>query len=114
MTTAEYRGLQKLILGVRDELKEDIKEQTKATVSLRSEMNRRFDEVYTHFNARFDEVDRQFSKVDERFDEVDRRFTQVDNRFDEAEVIQNGLFNMVGAEHNEYERRLTRLEAKTS
>lgn len=111
MTTAEYSGLQKLILGVRDELKDEIRDQVQTSAAdLRAEMNQRFDKV----NQRFDEVYG-------RFDEVYGRLDEVYERFDEAEIIQNNILNAIGEEHAKFERidanheqRISRLEARAA
>lgn len=64
MTTAEYNGLQKLILGVRDELKD--------------EMNRRFDEVHERFDEARVVANETLNAIGEDHTQYERRLTALE------------------------------------
>ena len=79
----------------------EIRELTSAIISLKDEMNNRFDAM----DQRFEAVDRRFDEIDQRFDEVDQQFEAVDRRFDKltleiSEEIQN-VVGIINATHNE-------------
>src|ERR1051325_11396412 len=53
---------------------------------LRTDMNRRFEELH-------DDMNRRFEQVDKRFEQIDRRLEQIDRRFDGIETKFEGRFN---------------------
>lgn len=58
---------------------------------MRSDMNRRFDEV----DRRFEQVDRRFEQVDRRFAQFEVRFEQIETRFDgRLELVENRIGTM--------------------
>ncbi len=67
----------------------EIKELTNVIVSLRDEMNQRFDAV----DQRFDAMDQRFEAMDQRFDAMDQRFEAMDQRFDAMDQRINNLEN---------------------
>jgi len=94
---ATKQDLQDVELGIIkkiDRLDETTHERFK---SLRSDMDKRFEEV----DKRFEEVDKRFDNVDKRFDNVDKRFDNVDKRFDNVDKRFNKL-----------EKRFDKLESK--
>ncbi|MBF0563768.1 MAG: hypothetical protein HQK89_00840 [Nitrospirae bacterium] len=45
--------------------------------------NQRIDDLKSDMNRRFEQVDKRFEQVDKRFEQVDKRFEQVDKRFEQ-------------------------------
>ena len=62
--------------GQIDGLKTDLKD-------FRGDVDKRFDNIKTDMNKRFEQVDKRFEQVDKRFEQVDKRFEQVDKRFEQ-------------------------------
>lgn len=85
MTTAEYTGLQKLILGVRDELKDEFKG------------------VY----RRLDKIEGRLDAMDQRFDTNDLVQNEILNAIGE----KHDEFEKTHADH---ERRIRRLERRAA
>ncbi len=46
-------------------------------LTLRKDMNDRFEQVQEQMNRRFEQVDKRFEQVDKRFEQVDKRFESV-------------------------------------
>jgi chromosome segregation ATPase len=46
---------------------------------------KRFEQLISQMNNRFEQIDRRFEQVDKRFEQIDRRFDQVDRRFEQIE-----------------------------
>lgn len=85
MTTAEYTGLQKLILGIRDEFRDEFKG------------------IY-----------RRLDKIDSRLDGIDRRFDEneiIQNEILNAIGKKHDEFEQTDADH---ERRISRLERRAA
>ncbi len=67
-------------------------------LTLRKDMNDRFEQVDKRFeqvqeqmNRRFEQVDKRFEQVDKRFEQVDKRFEQVDKRFESVQAQINSF-----------------------
>jgi uncharacterized protein HemX len=56
------------------------------------QVDKRFEELRTDMNTRFEQVDKRFEQVDKRFEQVDKRFEQVDKRFEELRSDMNTRF----------------------
>ena len=56
--------------GQIDGLKTDLKD-------FRGDVDKRFDNIKTDMNKRFEQVDKRFEQVDKRFEQVDKRFEQI-------------------------------------
>ncbi len=63
-------------------------------VTLRTDMDRRFEQVY----KRFEQVDKHFEQVDKRFEQVDKRFEQFDKRFEVITDEIKQLYRTVNAQ----------------
>jgi chromosome segregation ATPase len=46
---------------------------------------KRFEQLKSQMNDRFEQIDRRFEKIDRRFEQIDRRFEQIDVRFGQLE-----------------------------
>jgi len=46
---------------------------------------KRFEQLISQMNNRFEQIDRRLEQVDKRFEQIDRRFDQVDRRFEQIE-----------------------------
>jgi chromosome segregation ATPase len=46
---------------------------------------KRFEQLKSQMNDRFEQIDRRFEKIDRRFEQIDRRFEQIDRRIDRME-----------------------------
>ena len=60
-------------------------------LTLRKDMNDRFEQVQEQMNRRFEQVDKRFEQVDKRFEQVDKRFEQVDKRFESVQAQINSF-----------------------
>ena len=63
----------------------EIKELANVILSLKNEMDQRFDVMDQRFDAmdqRFDAMNQRFETMDQRFDAMDQRFDAMDQRFD--------------------------------
>jgi len=60
------------------------------------QVDKRFDELRSDMNARFEQVDKRFEQVDKRFEQVDKRFeelrTDTNKRFEELRSDMNARF----------------------
>ena len=75
---------------------------------LRTDMNRRFDDVQADMNRRFEQVDKRFEQVDKRFEQVDRRFEQVDKRFEQVDR----RFDAIDSRFDRMDHRLDGMDGK--
>lgn len=46
---------------------------------------KRFEQLKSQMNDRFEQIDRRFEEIDRRFEQIDRRFEQIDVRFGQLE-----------------------------
>jgi chromosome segregation ATPase len=46
---------------------------------------KRFEQLKSQMNDRFEQIDRRFEQIDRRFEQIDRRFEQIDVRFGQLE-----------------------------
>ncbi|MDM8525798.1 DUF3782 domain-containing protein [Desulfococcaceae bacterium HSG8] len=75
---------------------------------LRSEMNRRFEQV----DQRFEQVDQRFEQVDQRFEQVDQRFEQVDQRFEQVDQRFERMENKIKAGFRDVHVHIDRLGSR--
>ncbi len=59
------------------------------------QVDKRFEELRSDMNARFEHVDKRFEQVDKRIEQVDKRFDQVDKRFEELRSDMNTRFEQM-------------------
>jgi chromosome segregation ATPase len=96
---------------------EDEKEKNeKRFEQLISQMNNRFEQVDKRFeqvDKRFEQVDKRFEQVDKRFEQVDRRFEQIEQRIDRLESRMDRRFDdfmlELGKNKQEHEYMASRL-----
>lgn len=64
------------------------------------------DDMRSDMNRRFDEVDRRFEQVDRRFEQFEIRFEQIETRFDgRLELVEN----RIGAMDHRLSQRIDRI-----
>jgi chromosome segregation ATPase len=107
-----------IILGELNKLNERMETFEHDLKDMKSEMNRRFEEVDKRFVAvdrRFDHVDKKFEEVDKRFDHVDKRFAEVDKRFDHIEKRFEEIdkrFDFVDKRFEEVDRKFDHVDKR--
>jgi septation ring formation regulator EzrA len=75
-------------LDIRERIvrvEEELKHQRELMLQGFETSNRRFEEIRTDMNKRFEQVDKRFEQVDKRFEQVDKRFEQMDKRFEQID-----------------------------
>ncbi len=68
-------------LDIRERIvrvEEELKHQRELMLQGFEMSNKRFEEMRTDMNKRFEQVDKRFEQVDKRFEQVDKRFEQMD------------------------------------
>ncbi len=90
---------QKMLYGVRDELKSDIS-------SVRLEMKAEFKKV----DARFDEVFGEFKRVDSRFCSMEGQFKSIDARLNSMDARFDEVLSEVKKQSAQTSRMLTLIE----
>ena len=68
---ARFDGMEVKVKHLQDEL-----------AGFRTDVGKRFDDMETRTDKRFEQVDKQFEQVDKRFEQVDKRFEQMINSID--------------------------------
>ena len=76
---------------VKSELKEFEKRVDSRFTELKSDIDKRFEQV----DKRFEQVDKRFEEVNKRFEQVDRRFEQIDKRFEQIELKFDKLIERI-------------------
>ena len=74
-------------------VEEELKHQRELIHEVLKMMDKRFEEMRTDMNSRFEQVDK-------RFEQVDKRFEQVDKRFEEMRIDMNARFEQVDKRFN--------------
>ena len=59
-------------------VEEELKHQRELMLQGFETSNRRFEEIRTDMNKRFEQVDKRFEQMDKRFEQIDKRFEQID------------------------------------
>ena len=75
-------------LDIRERIvrvEEELKHQRELMLQSFEISNRRFEEMRTDMNKRFEQVDKRFEQVEKRFEQVDKRFEQIDKRFEQID-----------------------------
>jgi septation ring formation regulator EzrA len=68
-------------LDIRERIvrvEEELKHQRELMLQGFETSNRRFEEIRTDMNKRFEQVDKRFEQMDKRFEQIDKRFEQID------------------------------------
>ena len=89
-------------LDIRERIvrvEEELKNQRELIYEVLKMMDKRFEEMLTNTNSRFEQVDKRFEEMrtdmNSRFEQVDKRFETVDKRFEEINSNMNSRFNMM-------------------
>ncbi|WP_157373516.1 hypothetical protein [Thermobacillus composti] len=67
---------------------------------------KRFEQLKSQMNDRFEQIDRRFEKIDRRFEQIDRRFEQIDRRFEQIDVRFGQLEQRIDRMESRMDRRL--------
>ncbi len=62
---------------------EELKAQRELIRDFMAQVDRRFEELWTQIDRRFEQVDKRLDQVDKRLDQVDKRLDQIDRRLDQ-------------------------------
>jgi septation ring formation regulator EzrA len=83
-------------LDIRERIvrvEEELKHQRELMLQGFEMSNKRFEEMRTDMNKRFEQVDKRFEQVDKRFEQMDKRFEQVDKRFEQMDKHLTAITN---------------------
>jgi len=94
-------------LDIRERIvrvEEELKNQRELIYEVLKMMDKRFEEMRTNSNSRFEQVDKRFEEMrtdmNSRFEQVDKRFEQVDKRFEELRADMNSRFEETNSNMN--------------
>ena len=83
-------------LDIRERIvrvEEELKHQRELMLQGFEMSNKRFEEMRTDMNKRFEQVDKRFEQVDKRFEQMDKRFEQIDKRFEQMDKHLTAITN---------------------
>ena len=81
-------------------VEEELKHQRELIHEVLKMMDKRFEEMRSDMDRRFDQVDKRFEQVDKRFEQIDKRFEQVDKRFEDTRTDMNTRFEEMRTDMN--------------
>ncbi len=83
-------------LDIRERIvrvEEELKHQRELMLQGFEMSNKRFEEMRTDMNKRFEQVDKRFEQVDKHFEQMDKRFEQVDKHFEQMDKHLTAITN---------------------
>ncbi|MDX8389268.1 MAG: hypothetical protein R8M38_02140 [Mariprofundaceae bacterium] len=73
-------------------VEEELKHQRELMIQGFDQVDKRFEDLISQMNKRFEQVDKRFEQIDKRFEQVEKRFESVDTRFEQMHLDMNKGF----------------------
>ena len=80
---------------------EELKAQRELIRDFMAQVDRRFEELWTQIDRRFEQIDKRFEQMDKRFEQVDKRLDQVDKRLDQVDKRLDQIDRRLDQQHQD-------------